>query len=203
MKIALVAQHCYPRPRRQRQRRRRRRPAGGDEPQPGPQRPSGDRVRAPRRQAERAKLAPGVSVEYVGPADSAAAARRRAPAGAGGRPSAQPLREQWSKDRPDVVHALRWTSGLAALSATRDLSVPVVQTFDSLGVAERRHRMVPASVGTERIRLEPAIGRTVSAVVAGSSDEESNRPGSAPPVVRSGGPVRGRHRRVLPRGPRL
>jgi glycosyltransferase involved in cell wall biosynthesis len=34
--------------------------------------------------------------------------------------------------------------------------------------------MIPSGVGTERIRLEPAIGRTVSAVVAGSSDEESD-----------------------------
>jgi glycosyltransferase involved in cell wall biosynthesis len=125
---------------------------------------------------ERAKLAPGVSVEYVGPADSEADAGRSDDAHLLAQVAAfsQPLHERWSKDRPDVVHALRWTSGLAALSATRDLSVPVVQTFDSLGVAERRHRMIPAGVGTERIRLEPAIGRTVSAVMAGSSDEESD-----------------------------
>jgi len=125
---------------------------------------------------ERAKLAPGVTVEYVGPADSEASAGRTDDAHLLAQVSAfsQPLHERWSKDRPDVVHALRWTSGLAALSATRDLSVPVVQTFDSLGVAERRHRMTPAGVGTERIRLEPAIGRTVSAVMAAGSDEESD-----------------------------
>jgi len=125
---------------------------------------------------ERARLAPGVTVEYVGPADSAADAGRSDDAHLLAQVAAfsQPLRERWGKDRPDVVHALRWTSGLAALSATRDLSVPVVQTFDSLGVAERRHGMIPAGVGTERIRLEPAIGRTVSAVMAGSSDEESD-----------------------------
>jgi glycosyltransferase involved in cell wall biosynthesis len=49
-----------------------------------------------------------------------------------------------------------------------------VQSFDSLGIAERRHHVLPVSVGTERIRLEPAIGRSVNAVVAGSSDEESD-----------------------------
>jgi len=120
---------------------------------------------------ERAKLAPGVSVEYVGPADpDTNDSHLLAQVGA----FSQPLHERWSKDRPDVVHALRWTSGLAALSAARDLQVPVVQSFDSLGVAERRHGLVPTSVGTERIRLEPAIGRTVSAVLAGSSDEESD-----------------------------
>jgi glycosyltransferase involved in cell wall biosynthesis len=119
----------------------------------------------------RAELAPGVSVEYVGPSESSADdSRLVSQIGA----FSQPLRERWSKDRPDVVHALRWTSGLAALSAARDLQLPVVQSFDQLGVTERRHGLIPAGAGTERIRLEPAIGRTVSAVVAGSFDEESD-----------------------------
>jgi glycosyltransferase involved in cell wall biosynthesis len=120
---------------------------------------------------ERAKLAAGVSVEYVGPADSSADESHLVKQiGA----FSAPLHDRWSKDRPDVVHALRWTSGLAALAAARDLQVPVVQSFDQLGVTERRHGMIAVGAGTERIRLEPAIGRTVSAVVAGSSDEESD-----------------------------
>ena len=120
---------------------------------------------------ERAKLAAGVSVEYVGPADSSADESHLVKQiGA----FSAPLHDRWSKDRPDVVHALRWTSGLAALSAARDLQLPVVQSFDQLGVTERRHGMIAVGAGTERIRLEPAIGRTVSAVVAGSSDEESD-----------------------------
>ena len=36
------------------------------------------------------------------------------------------------------MHALRWTSGLAALAAARDHRIPVVQEFSSLGVTERR-----------------------------------------------------------------
>jgi glycosyltransferase involved in cell wall biosynthesis len=120
---------------------------------------------------QRSKLSPGVSVEYVGPSDSSPDdSQLLRQIGA----FSQPLHDRWSKDRPDVVHALRWTSGLAALSAARDLQVPVVQSFDQLGVTERRHGMIPAGAGTERIRLEPAIGRTVSAVVAGTSDEESD-----------------------------
>jgi D-inositol-3-phosphate glycosyltransferase len=112
-----------------------------------------------------------VSVEYVGPADSSGDdARLVKQIGA----FSEPLREAWGKDRPDVVHALRWTSGLAALSAARDLKLPVVQSFDQLGVTERRHGLTPAGAGTERIRLEPAIGRTVSAVVAASTDEEAD-----------------------------
>lgn len=87
---------------------------------------------------------------------------------------AAPLRERLDGNRPDVIHALRWTSGLSALAAARDLGVPVVQSFASLGVAERRHQLLPRSGGANRIRLERALGRTVRAVVAGSSDEESD-----------------------------
>src|SRR5277367_990189 len=124
-----------------------------------------------QRLPERAKLADGVSVEYVGPADSSSGDSELVKQiGA----FSAPLHARWAQDRPDVVHALRWTSGLAALSAARDLQIPVVQSFDQLGVTERRHGLIPAGAGTERIRLEPAIGRTVSAVVAGSYDEESD-----------------------------
>jgi glycosyltransferase involved in cell wall biosynthesis len=123
----------------------------------------------------RTDVGPGVKIEYIGPEDGRqpapdddAALLAQVPA------FSRPLHERWRRDRPDVVHALRWTSGLAALAAARDLRVPVVQSFDSLGVAERRHRMFPRGTGTERIRLEPAIGRSANAVVAASSDEESD-----------------------------
>ena len=119
---------------------------------------------------EQAELEPGVRVEYIGHAGKGGEAEllARVPE------FSHPLRERWSRERPDVVHALRWTSGLAALAAARDLRIPVVQSFSSLGVAERRHHVIPQTGGTERIRLEPAIGRSVSAVVAGSSAEESD-----------------------------
>jgi D-inositol-3-phosphate glycosyltransferase len=87
-----------------------------------------------------------------------------------------PLRSQWESDRPDVVHALRWTSGLAALAAARDLGLPVVQEFSSLGVTERRvaapaGAVKAAGASAARIRLEPAIGRSATAVVATNSAE--------------------------------
>ena len=120
----------------------------------------------------KAELEPGVQIELIGPGDKHASDESQLLAQV---PAfSQPLHERWRHERPDVVHALRWTSGLASLAAARDLRIPVVQSFDSLGVAERRHRVLPVSVGTERIRLEPAIGRSVNAVVAGSSDEESD-----------------------------
>ena len=171
MKIALVAQHAAPVPAAPGQ--------PGDDPRLRELSRSlasnGHRVTVyARRQSptlpDKAQLEPGVDVEYIGPANQGAAGGEsellaQVPA------FSRPLHERWSQQRPDVVHALRWTSGLAALAAARDLRIPVVQSFDSLGVAERRHRLTPR---TERIRLEPAIGRSVNAVVAGSSDEESD-----------------------------
>src|SRR5690348_7696929 len=119
----------------------------------------------------RAELEPGVTVEYIGRTDGHHAESdllAQVPA------FSRPLHERWRRSRPDVVHALRWTSGLAALAAARDLGIPVVQSFDSLGVTERRHHLIPRDAGIERIRLEPAIGRSASAVLAGSSDEQSD-----------------------------
>src|ERR1700744_2042277 len=76
-----------------------------------------------QRLPARADPAAGVCVEYVGPADSSADDSHLVrQVGA----FSAPLHEAWAKDRPDVVHALRWTSGLAALSAARDLQLPVV-----------------------------------------------------------------------------
>jgi glycosyltransferase involved in cell wall biosynthesis len=138
--------------------------------------------------APRTELGPGVTAEYVGPAT---ASRGEAELLAQVPAFSRPLHDRWTAERPDVVHAVRWTSGLASLAAARDLRIPVVQTFDSLGVAERRHHLIPMDAGTERIRLEPAIGRSASAVVAGSSGEQSD-------LTRLGVPRR--HIRVVPCG---
>ena len=174
MKIALVAQHATPVP------------AGPGKPGDDPRLRELSRslagkghhvtVYAQRHGTalpDKAQLEPGVHVEYIGPPDKRTTGDEsellaQVPGFSG------PLHERWRRQRPDVVHAMRWTSGLAALAAARDMRIPVVQSFDSLGVAERRHRLTPGCVGTERIRLEPAIGRSVNAVMAGSSDEESD-----------------------------
>ena len=93
-----------------------------------------------------------------------------------------PLRSLWESDRPDVVHALPWTSGLAALAAARDLGIPVVQEFSSLSATERRgrgrvRRGDGGRASAARIRLEPAIGRSATAVVATNSAEVSDLAG--------------------------
>jgi D-inositol-3-phosphate glycosyltransferase len=111
----------------------------------------------------------GVRVEQIGPPVTSVKELLVGMSAFSGR-----LREHWLKDAPDVVHAVRWTGGLAALTAAKGLGLPVIQTFPSLGVAERRHRIDPGTTSTERIRLEPAIGRTANAVVAGNSGDASD-----------------------------
>jgi D-inositol-3-phosphate glycosyltransferase len=134
---------------------------------------------------------PGVTVEYVGPASGGTPGRDETELLAQVPAFSRPLHQHWAADRPDVVHAMRWTSGLASLAAARDLRIPVVQSFDSLGVAERRHHLIASDAGPERIRLEPAIGRSATAVVAGSSGEQAD-------LTRLGVPRR--HIRVVPCG---
>ena len=83
------------------------------------------------------KLPSGVRVEHVTacPAEplSDEAALRHVRAFAAG------LAAAWQRHQPDVVHAIGWTGGLAALAGTRDRSFPVVQTFHSLRIAKHRH----------------------------------------------------------------
>jgi D-inositol-3-phosphate glycosyltransferase len=83
------------------------------------------------------------------------------------------LADRWRHDPPDLIHAHFWTSGLAALVGARDLGLPVVQTFGSLGADVRPGRILAASSAAARIRLEVAIGRSARAVLAGTPDERA------------------------------
>lgn len=145
-------------------------------------------VYARRRRAgqpARAVLRPGVRIEYLGPAEPDSDPLTSMPS------FSEPLRARLASDRPDVVHAVRWNSGLAALAASRGLGIPLVQAFGSLSAAERRYKVAPGGVLTARIRLEPAIGRSAAAVVAANSDDASE-------LARSGVPRRSI--RVVPCG---
>jgi glycosyltransferase involved in cell wall biosynthesis len=113
-------------------------------------------------------LGNGLSAQYVtaGPA-------RRVPAEETAKylPAfADHLARHWRVRRPDVVHAFSWTAGLVALGATRGLDVPVFQTFESLGSAERRH-VAGADVTASRVKIEASIGRAATAVLARSVAE--------------------------------
>ena len=80
------------------------------------------------------------------------------------------LAKRWSRGRPDIAHAQCWTSGLSAFAAARGSELRVVQSFDSLGIAERRHRL-PARGPAARIRLEACVARSADSVLAGTSAE--------------------------------
>ncbi len=88
---------------------------------------------------------------------------------------ASQLADRWSCDPPDVIHAHFWTSGLAALAGARDLDIPVVQTFHSLGTGAgaRPGRPLAGAGDAARSRLEAAIGRSAAAVIANTQDERA------------------------------
>jgi glycosyltransferase involved in cell wall biosynthesis len=83
------------------------------------------------------------------------------------------LVQRWRKNPPSLVHAFFWTSGLAALAAARGHDIPLVQTFGTLGVAERRHGS-PADGNDVRIRLEACLARNAHAVLASTGAEAAD-----------------------------
>jgi glycosyltransferase involved in cell wall biosynthesis len=87
------------------------------------------------------------------------------------------LARRWRVAPPDIVHAHFWTSGLAALAATRGTSVPVVQTFHALAGHSPAGRSVAsapqAGDGGVRAKMERLVARAVRSVLAGSSAELS------------------------------
>jgi glycosyltransferase involved in cell wall biosynthesis len=120
------------------------------------------------RLPDRETLAAGLTARYV-------AAGPPAPVPADQLPQhvaeiAMHLAARWKRDSPDIVHAHHWTSGLAALLAAREVPVPVIASFGSLGVAEQRHG-VPGPRQGARIRMETAVARSVAGVLAASADE--------------------------------
>jgi glycosyltransferase involved in cell wall biosynthesis len=84
---------------------------------------------------------------------------------------AEELVRVWRADRPDVVHAHHWMSGLAALAAVRDLEIPLVQTFHGLGHVERRHAGEHDSGPAGRPSAEQVISRQADRIVATCEDE--------------------------------
>ncbi|MFF5212519.1 glycosyltransferase [Streptosporangium sp. NPDC000396] len=72
------------------------------------------------------------------------------------------LMRRWGQERPDVIHAHSWTDGLAVIAGARGLGVPFTQSFGSEHILDAK-----------RVRLQRAIGRRASAVIAGCGDEES------------------------------
>jgi glycosyltransferase involved in cell wall biosynthesis len=72
---------------------------------------------------------------------------------------------------PTVAHAHFWMSGLAAVTAARQCSIPVVQTFHALGTVKRRHQGAADTSPAQRAGYERALGRAVDRVVVQCQDE--------------------------------
>lgn len=73
--------------------------------------------------------------------------------------------------RPAVVHAHFWTSGLAAVTAARQLDIPVVQSFHALAELSEFSGAGVEAAGASRAGYERALARAVDRVVAQSQDE--------------------------------
>ncbi|BBX06474.1 glycosyl transferase [Mycolicibacterium aichiense] len=83
---------------------------------------------------------------------------------------AEYLDAQWAADRPDVAHAIFWTSGLNAQLAARAHGVPTVQTFRSLAITENGHDMRGTALDA-RSKVERLLARQADWVVATCADE--------------------------------
>ncbi|MEP6851600.1 MAG: glycosyltransferase [bacterium] len=97
---------------------------------------------------------------------------------------AEALRRRLAADRPDVVHAHFWMSGLAAVAAAAAVDVPVVQTFHALGAVKRRHQGRQDTSPAQRIAAEQFLSRRVARVIATCSDEVAE-------LLRAGAPRAG------------
>jgi glycosyltransferase involved in cell wall biosynthesis len=105
------------------------------------------------------------------------------------------LIDRWLTDRgderPDVVHAHFWMSGLAAVTASAETGVPVVLTYHALGTVKRRHQRAADTSPAQRIELERGLGLAVDRVISQCADEVGELkamgvPGSAITVIPSG-----------------
>lgn len=81
------------------------------------------------------------------------------------------LAHAWAHERPDVVHAHFWMSGMASRIGAQPHGVPVVQTFHALGTVKRRHQGRLDTSPPERVGIERQIGRGCARVLATYGDE--------------------------------
>lgn len=81
------------------------------------------------------------------------------------------LARAWARERPDVVHAHFWMSGMASQIGAAPHGIPLVQTFHALGTVKRRHQGMRDTSPYERIGIERQLGRTCERVLATCTDE--------------------------------
>jgi D-inositol-3-phosphate glycosyltransferase len=81
------------------------------------------------------------------------------------------LESSWIDDRPDVVHAHFWMSGLAATEAGARLGIPVALTFHALGIDKRRFQGSADTSPSARVDIERRLARNVDRVIATTAAE--------------------------------
>jgi glycosyltransferase involved in cell wall biosynthesis len=118
---------------------------------------------------ERVRLAPRVNVEFISAGDALPMPEQEVLPHI--REFAEKLAKRLATKRPDVVHAHHWLSGLAALSATDGLDIPLVQSFHGLASLRAKGKGNSSSPG--RLRMERAIGRGVDALIATTESESA------------------------------
>ncbi|MEX1024871.1 MAG: glycosyltransferase [Planctomycetota bacterium] len=84
---------------------------------------------------------------------------------------ADDLERHWRLQRPDVVHAHFWMSGLAATRAAERLGVPVALTYHALGAEERHHQGAADTSPATRLASEAWLARNVDRVIATTAAE--------------------------------
>lgn len=91
------------------------------------------------------------------------------------------LARVWDHERPDVVHAHFWMSGMASQIGAHAHGIPVVQTFHALGTVKRRHQGRRDTSPFERIGIERQIGLGCERVLATCTDEVDELAGMGVP----------------------
>lgn len=84
------------------------------------------------------------------------------------------LAREWMRNRPDVAHADSWTTGIPTQLAARDLGVPTVQSYITLGVTEHGRGNSPDNEMSNRIRLERVLAKGAGRVVVSCSEQVSD-----------------------------
>ncbi|MGW7434663.1 glycosyltransferase [Streptomyces sp. NPDC054849] len=119
---------------------------------------------------ESSRLRPGVTVHHVpaGPAEHLPKDHLLPHM----REFAFHLMRHWQETRPpDLVHSHFWMSGLASLTAARELGLPMLHTYHALGTVKRRHQGAADTSPPSRIDCEREVGLGCDRVVATCRDE--------------------------------
>jgi D-inositol-3-phosphate glycosyltransferase len=95
------------------------------------------------------------------------------------------LARQWRRQRPDVVHAHFWMSGVAAVDAATTAGVPVALTYHALGSEKRRHQGAMDTSPSVRCAYEAWLAANTDRVLATTEAErrELIRQGADPARV--------------------